>query len=85
LLERTRREGVNELILTPIAGFGTDDYLDPDKQWIDVASTELSSQIKHVLEDNVRYFRQAAQKMPNEAAVRVFTRLAVKKEKLLSA
>ncbi len=78
-MERTRREGVAEMILEPIMGLNGDDYqtvLSAD------ANESLLLEQAIALEDTaIRFYRDAAAKLPIREVVRTFTRMAEDNEK----
>ena len=73
-VERTRREGVAEMILELISGLSADQYQ------VDVSPTENQASLVQkaiALEETVlRFYRQAADKMPVREVAHVFTRMA---------
>ena len=73
-VERTRREGVAEMVLEPISGLLAAQYQ------VEVTPTENQASLVQkaiVLEETVlRFYRQAAGKMPVREVARIFTRMA---------
>ena len=80
-VERSRRENVNEMILEPISGLDPADYRLPDLDPAGAAG--LTGYLAGALEALTRYYADAAEKLVNEDARRVFLRLAKKNSKLL--
>ncbi|HLC04029.1 MAG TPA: hypothetical protein VJK02_13400 [Anaerolineales bacterium] len=80
-LERTRREGVAEMILEPISGLLADQY-QPDVTPSGDQAGLLQQAI--ALEETVlRFYRQAADKMPVREVARTFSRFAEETERHL--
>ena len=77
-MERTRREGVAEMILEPISGLDGDDYhiaLDPDADM-----TSLLEQAISLETSASRFYQDAAEKLPIREVVRIFLRMATESE-----
>jgi len=73
-MERTRREGVAEMILEPIMGLNGDDYR--TELSADVDETVLLEQAIALEEIAIRFYQDAAEKLPIREVVRTFTRMA---------
>jgi rubrerythrin len=73
-MERTRREGVAEMILEPIMGLDGDDY----QAVLSVEAGEaLNLEQAIALEETaIRFYSDAAAKLPIREVVRTFTRMA---------
>ncbi len=85
LLERTRREGINEVILHPITGLESDDYSLQDPPTSDLTSRELVEYLAETSDRLIRFYTDAALKIPNPEAMRVFKRLAARRLDLKEA
>jgi hypothetical protein len=77
-LEQARREGVVEMVLEPVSGFNSDVYC----LELDLGADEATSQRQAIaLEDvAIRFYRDAAVKMPILGVARLFQRLAKENE-----
>ena len=78
-MERTRREGIAEMILEPITGMDGDDYhleLAPDAE-----EPELLRQAIALEETTRRFYMDAAGKIPVREVVRTCMRMAKESEK----
>lgn len=72
-LERARRELISEMILEPITGLDGDDYpIDLDPR---AGDAELVRQAQAIEEMEIRFYQDAAAKMPIREVVRLFQRL----------
>jgi rubrerythrin len=78
-MERTRREGVAEMILEPITGLNGEDYLVGLSSEADEPA--LLKQALALTESATRFYRDAAAKLPIREVVRTFTRMADESEK----
>jgi rubrerythrin len=78
-MERTRREGVAEMILEPITGLDGDDY--QTDLSVDAEETVLLAQAIDLEETSIRFYQDAAQKLPIREVARTFTRMAKENEK----
>ena len=80
-LERTRRELVAEMILESITGLDSDDYaVDLELVSIPDTSKEQAITLEQVL---LRFYTDAADKIPIREAARVFSRIAHQSEQNL--
>lgn len=78
-IERTRREGITEMILEPITGMDGDDYrLELSS---DVDETELLDQAIGLVEMSMRFYQDAAGKIPVKEVARTCQRMAEESEK----
>lgn len=78
-IERARREGIAEMILEPITGMNSDDYLlelTPDAE-----ETELLRQAIALEETTRRFYIDAAGKIPVREVVRTCIRMAKESER----
>ncbi|HEY46947.1 MAG: hypothetical protein AMJ88_02785 [Anaerolineae bacterium SM23_ 63] len=78
-MERTRREGVQEMILEPIRGMHGDDYR------VELSSdgdeSELLDQAIRLVETSIRFYQDAAGKIPVKEVARTCQRMAQESEK----
>ena len=79
LLERARREGINEVILHPITGLESDNYSLQDPPTSGLTSREFGEYLAETCERLIRFYTDAAPKITNPEAMRVFKRLAAKR------
>ncbi len=82
LLERTRREGINEVILHPITGVESDNYSLQDRPTSDLTTREVGEYLAETSDRLIRFYTDAAPKITNPEAMRVFKRIAAKRLKL---
>ena len=78
-IERTRREGIAEMILEPITGMNGEDYLVelvPGRDEI-----ERLSQAIRLAETSIRFYQDAAEKIPVKEVARTCQRMATESEK----
>ena len=78
-IERTRREGIAEMILEPITGMKGEDYtveLVPEGDEI-----ERLNQAINLVETSIRFYQDAAQKIPVKEVARTCQRMAQESEK----
>jgi hypothetical protein len=78
-IERTRREGITEMILEPIIGMNGKDYmveLVPDADEI-----ELLDQAIRLVETSIHFYQDAAGKIPVKEVARTCQRMAQESEK----
>ncbi len=78
-LERTRREGIAEIILEPISGMNGDDYrveLSPEGE-----ESELLNRAIQLVTTSIRFYRDAAEKIPVKEVARTCQRMAQESEK----
>jgi len=73
-MERTRREGVSEMILEPIMGLNGDDY--GVELSADASEPVLLEQAIGLEATSVRFYQDAAAKLPIREVVRTFSRMA---------
>jgi rubrerythrin len=73
-IERTRQEGISEMILEPIMGINGDDY--QIQLSVDSDDSTLLEQAISLEELSIRFYRDAAQKLPIREVIRTFIRLA---------
>jgi rubrerythrin len=85
LLERTRREGINEVILHPITGLDSDNYSLQDPPTGDLTSREVGKYLTETSDRLIRFYTDAAPKITNPEAMRVFKRLAARRLELKEA
>jgi rubrerythrin len=78
-MERTRREGVAEMILEPIMGLDGDDY--QTVLSVDPNETQLLDQAIALEDSAIRFYQDAAAKLPIREVARTFTRMAEESEK----
>jgi rubrerythrin len=81
-LERTRREGVTEMILESITGLDSDDYT--VKLNVGTEPSELYKLATTIEENRDRFYTDAAGKIPIQEVVRVLTRMAKENQKQIS-
>lgn len=78
-IERTRREGVAEMILEPISGMNGDDYQ------VGLSSegdeSELLKRAIRLVETSIRFYQDAAAKIPVKEVARTCERMAQENEK----
>lgn len=79
LLERTRREGVCEMVLHPIAGLDANDYLFSSASAGGLKPDEFLALIENISGKIVKFYSDAACKLPADDAKRAFQKLAKKK------
>lgn len=82
LLEQVRRENVAEMILEPIAGFKSEDYI---LEGVPASGVGLEASMEVWREAErmaVRFYTLGAQKLPIPEVKRVFERLAKEHERL---
>ena len=82
ILERTRREGINEVILHPITGLDGDTYQFEDRSAEDLTPGEFGGYLAETSDTLIRFYADAAPKITNPEAMRVFKRLAAQRLKL---
>jgi hypothetical protein len=82
LLERTRREGINEVILHPITGIDGDAYQSQDRSGEKLTPREFGEYLAETSDNLIRFYTDAAPKITNPEAMRVFKRLAARGLKL---
>lgn len=78
-VERSRREGITEMILEPITGMNGDDYrleLSSDGD-----ETDLLDQAIGLVETSIRFYQDAAGKIPVKEVARTCQRMAEESEK----
>jgi hypothetical protein len=85
LLERTRRENINEMVIAPVSGLEGDDYIVPDRSVDGMSEVELVQYIDEFLDRTISFYEAAAGKVPIEEARRAFFRLAKKRMNLREA
>ncbi len=78
-MERTRREGVAEMILEPITGLDSDDYY--VELSVNAHEPELLAQAIALEEIAQHFYSDAAAKIPIREVVRIFQRMANENEK----
>lgn len=78
-MERSRREGITEMILEPITGMNGDDYR------VELSSdgdeSELLDQAIGLVETSIRFYQDAADKIPVREVARTCQRMAKESEK----
>lgn len=78
-IERTRREGITEIILEPITGMDGDDYR------VELSSSgdesEILNQAIKFIETSIRFYQDAAVKIPVKEVARTCQRMAQESEK----
>ncbi|MFH1312891.1 MAG: hypothetical protein ABIJ00_06650 [Candidatus Eisenbacteria bacterium] len=82
LIEQTRREHVNELILEPVSGLDSSNY-----EFKELASGELTElqtgeYLTGILDVIIGFYMEAAARITNPEATRTFNRIAKAKMKL---
>ncbi len=78
-IERTRREGIAEMILEPITGMKGDDYrveLSPEGD-----ESKLLERAIGLVETSIRFYQDAALKIPVKEVARTCERMAKESEK----
>jgi rubrerythrin len=78
-IERTRREGVAEMILEPITGMNGEDYT-VDLVPAGDESERLGRAIR-LVETSIRFYQDAAEKIPVKEVARTCQRMATESEK----
>jgi rubrerythrin len=78
-IERTRREGVAEMILEPITGMDGEDYL--VELMPDASELKLLDQAIRLVETSIRFYQDAAEKIPMKEVARTCQRMAQESEK----
>jgi rubrerythrin len=73
-IERTRLEGIAEMILEPIMGVNGDDY--QIQLLVDSDESTLLEQAISLEELSIRFYQDAAKKLPIREVTRTFIRLA---------
>lgn len=76
LMERTRREQVTEMILEPIRGFQSEDYVLSDAPAGGAQSKDLVAALRQAEETAVRYYTDGASHLSIPEVKRIFQRLA---------
>jgi rubrerythrin len=84
LMEKTRRENVTEIILEPIAGLHQGDYEIEMKVMDQTQDVDLLKVALILEEREQRFFNDVSDKVPFPEVVRIFRKLAQKKEKSLA-
>jgi hypothetical protein len=70
LLERTRRENINEIVIEPISGMNVGDFtLDPQPV-NSMTSEEFTTYAAEVMDSTIRFYTVAVAKIPNEDVCR---------------
>jgi hypothetical protein len=82
IIERTRREGINEVILHPIMGLDSDTYSPQDRPPEQAGAGEFGEYLIDTVDKINRFYTDAASKIANPEAMRVFKRLAAQRLKL---
>jgi len=82
LLERVRRESINEVILEPTTGLEDSDYRLEDRSSDELSTPEFGRHLEDALERTCRFYTDAASKISNPEAARAFRRLAQQKMNL---
>jgi hypothetical protein len=82
LLERTRRENINEVILHTISGLEDSRYLVQPVSVEGMSPGELGNHLIDMIDSLVRFYNDAAGKLANKEVSRAFSRLAEKKHPL---
>ena len=78
-MERSRREGITEMILEPIRGMNGDDYR--VELTSDGNESELLDQAIGLVETSIRFYLDAAEKIPVREVARTCQRMAKESEK----
>jgi rubrerythrin len=78
-MERTRREGVAEMILEPIMDLNGNDY--QTELSVDAGEQILLERAITLEATSARFYQDAAEKLPIRDVVRTFTRMAKENEK----
>jgi len=84
LMEKTRRENVTEIILEPIAGLHQGDYEIEMKVMDQPQDVDLLKMALTLEEREQRFFSDVSDKVPFPEVVRIFRKVAQKKEKSLA-
>ena len=84
LMEKTRRENVTEIILEPIAGLHRGDYEIEMKVMDQPQDVDLLKMALTLEEREQRFFSDVSDKVPFPEVVRIFRKIAQKKEKSLA-
>ena len=82
LLERTRREHVNELVLEPVTGLDTSDYGLEELPSGGLTGSEALEYLTRTLDTMIRFYTDAASRITNPEAKRTFGRIAKTKARL---
>jgi rubrerythrin len=83
LMEKTRRENVTEIILEPIAGLHQGDYEIEMKVMDQPQDVDLLKMALILEEREQKFFNDVSDKVPFPEVVRIFRKIAQKKEKSL--
>ena len=84
LMEKTRRENVTEIILEPVAGLHQGDYEIEMKVMDQPQDVDLLKMALTLEEREQRFFSDVSDKVPFPEVVRIFQKVAQKKEKSLA-
>ena len=84
LMEKTRRENVTEIILEPVAGLHQGDYEIERKVMDQPQDVDLLKMALTLEEREQRFFSDVSDKVPFPEVVRIFRKVAQKKEKSLA-
>lgn len=76
LLERTRREGICEMVLHPISGLDEANYLFSATKVEGMSPNDFETLIKKVCGKIAKFYADAADKLPADDAKRAFHKLA---------
>ncbi len=82
LLERTRRESINEMIIAPITGLNASDYDFERKAAARMSAPEFSRYVASILDRTIAFYEESAGKMPIEDARRALAQLGKRKTSL---
>lgn len=84
LMEKTRRENVTEIILEPVAGLHQGDYKIEVKVMDQPQDVDLLKIALTLEEREQRFFNDVSDKVPFPEVVRIFRKIAQKKEKSIA-
>jgi hypothetical protein len=82
LLERTRREHVNELVLEPVVGLESSDYELQELPSSGLTGPQAFEHLARTLDTMIRFYTEAAARITNPEAKRTFGRIAKAKARL---
>ena len=82
LLERTRREHVNELVLEPVTGLDSSDYELEKLPSGGLTTSRALEYVMRILKTLIRFYADAAERITNPEAKRTFSRIFDKKVRL---
>lgn len=79
LIERTRRENINEVVLQPISGLNAADYVFGQISAESSSQADFSNYLKNSIAKISNFYNDAADRLPVDEAKRLFRQIAKKR------